>query len=111
VIKVSELKEGAIYRRTRSGAGIPNTYAMVVNPKRVARMRKRLVAKLNKSPQEARALGIIERGDVLMELYFRYTTESGAKKEGSSLFGLDPTADVALREVQRRPGYVHTGSE
>lgn len=107
MIRVGEMRPGAIYRGTRRD-GRANTYCTVMDPVKARRLASRLRARpveLLKAEQ-ARVLRAIERGHVIIEMFIRYTDGQDKRVEKRlSRFGVAPTERAHVREVKKRPGY------
>lgn len=86
---------------------MPNTYFVPMDAKRVARLIKRLRARLatKLSNPDVRALRAAERGDIILEAFHRHTVD-GTRREYRTVFGINSAERVHLREVKNKPGYV-----
>lgn len=106
MIKASELVPGRIYRPTRRLNGMPASYYMVIEPKKLKSMVKRIRRKpfAARKPDDARVIYGAERGHVVLNAYRRYTTDDG-RREDRSRFSVEPDKRIGLREVKAKPGY------
>ena len=112
-MKASELEPGRIYRRTTRAVGMPNSYYVVMEAVPVRRLEKRLRKKglLTLKAEDARVLAAINRGDVIVEGWHRYTASDKSKQEFRTRFGIGQNANPRLREVKAKPGYVTKAME